>query len=391
MLKFLGKAFLIIALIVAVVYGWIYFTINAEVEYIDEVKKVIKEELLNEKELANIKVVDEETKSDSINVLPTLVDTLTTNSAWCGTMQLVWNDMMDVAGGVPKFFDTNEMIENLNKRTFDKSDLSEEYYYKKFGVKTLALKSEIEKGIKDKFNETSDILDNIDWSDDALDPKVAGVDRYLFYAMLKREFEYPHEFTVLENGKFGETDDVKYFGVNYKTEELVDEQLNVLYYNNSDDFAIEIETKDSDKMVLVRKDAFETNFKDIYNVVKSKANKYKGDKEFNEVDEFKMPNIEFNVLKNYSNFAGKKFTALNFEGQINAAMQTIELKIDEKGGKIKSEAVLDVMFASALLPEEEPIQPRYFYLDDEFVIFLVEDGKNNPYFAAKIDDITLFQ
>ena len=72
-------------------------------------------------------------------------------------------------------------------------------------------------------------------------------------------------------------------------------------------------------------------------------------------------------------------------------MQTIELKIDEKGGKIKSEAVLDVMFASALLPEEEPIQPRYFYLDDEFVIFLVEDGKNNPYFAAKIDDITLFQ
>ena len=41
-------------------------------------------------------------------------------------------------------------------------------------------------------------------------------------------------------------------------------QLIVRTDENEEDFAIEIETKDSDRIVLVRKDKFETNFKDIY-------------------------------------------------------------------------------------------------------------------------------
>lgn len=397
MLKFLGKAFLIIALIVAVVYGWIYFTINAEVE--PDADHVFRPELVEDdeegtkpnKEMGEIKVVEEEEESKSINVLPTLLDTLTTNSAWCGTMQLVWNDMMDVAGGEPKFFETSVMTDNLNKKSFDTSDLSEDYYYKKFGVKNLALKDEIEKGIKDKFGETSDILDKLDWSNEALDPDTAGVDRYLFYAMLKREFEYPQEFTVLKEGKFGDTENVKYFGVDKTSKESADKQLSVLYYENEEDFALEIETKDSDRIILVRKDSFETNFKDIYNVVKSRANAYEGSRKFEKIDEFKMPNIEFDVLRNYDELTGKKFSSPKFEGQINAAMQTIKLKIDEKGGSIKSEAALDVTFTSSIVLEEEKTVPRYFYCDDEFVIFLVEEGKENPYFAAKIDDITLFQ
>ena len=34
---------------------------------------------------------------------------------------------------------------------------------------------------------------------------------------------------------------------------------------------------------------------------------------------------------------------------------------------------------------------REFALDDEFAIFLIENGKENPYFAGKISDITKFQ
>lgn len=392
MLKLLGKAFLIIAFTAAVIYGWIYFTIKADVENVEdkteEINQVVDEVVTDEDAT---EVVDKEEVSEKINVLPTLVDKLTTNAAWCGTMQLVWNDFMDVAGGTPKFLEENIFAENLNKKTFSAEDLSEEYYYKKFGAKTLALKKEIENGIKDKFNETSDVLDLLDWSEGALDPNVEGLDRFIFYAMLKRDFEYPQEFTVLDNGKFKDTNNVKYFGIDSLTNKSVDKQLDVLYYENEDNFAIEIETKTDDKIVLVRKDAFETNFNDIYKSVKSKADSYEGSTAFEAVDEFKMPNLEIDVLRNYEELTGAKFTAPKADGIINAAMQTIKFNIDEKGGSIKSEAVMDVTFTSSIiLPEDKP-EPRYFYCDDEFVMFLVEEGKENPYFAVKVDDITLFQ
>ena len=391
MLKLLGKAFLIIAFTAAVIYGWIYFTIKADIEdKTEEVNQVVKE-VVTDEDATEVEVVDKEEVSEKINVLPTLVDKLTTNSAWCGTMQLVWNDFMDVAGGTPKFLEENVFAENLNKKTFSTEDLSEEYYYKKFGAKTLALKKEIEKGIKDKFNETSDVLDLLDWSEGALDPDVEGLDRFIFYAMLKRDFEYPQEFTVLDNGKFKDTDNVKYFGIDSLTNKSVDKQLDVLYYENEDNFAIEIETNNDDKIVLVRKDAFETNFNDIYKSVKSKADSYEGSTAFEAVDEFKMPNLEIDVLRNYEELTGAKFTAPKADGIINAAMQTIKFNIDEKGGSIKSEAVMDVTFTSAIMPPEEKPEPRYFYCDDEFVMFLVEYGKDNPYFAVKVDDISLFQ
>ena len=104
-----------------------------------------------------------------------------------------------------------------------------------------------------------------------------------------------------------------------------------------------------------------------------------------------MPNMEFDVLKNYDELSGLMFSAPKAEGIINTAMQTIKFNIDEKGGSIKSEAVMDVTFTSAIKPPEDKPEPRYFYCDDEFVMFLIEEGKENPYFAVKVDDITLFQ
>ena len=40
-------------------------------------------------------------------------------------------------------------------------------------------------------------------------------------------------------------------------------------------------------------------------------------------------------------------------------------------------------------PKED--EPRYFYVDNTFAIFLREKGKSKPYFAGGVEDITKFQ
>ena len=128
--------------------------------------------------------------SEDVEVLATLDDAITNNSVWCGTFQLVWNDMQNEVVGQDIVFQKQiELVENLNKQTFKEDDLSDEYYYKNWGLMTLDLKEEIEKGIKDKFDEPSDILDKLDWSNAPQSDSGYNVysKDYLFYVMLSHQ------------------------------------------------------------------------------------------------------------------------------------------------------------------------------------------------------------
>ena len=72
---------------------------------------------------------------------------------------------------------------------------------------------------------------------------------------------------------------------------------------------------------------------------------------------------------------------------IYKAIQTISFSLDEKGGRIKSEAASDIKTTAMENYEEK----RYFNVDNTFVLFLKEEGKDRPYFAARIDDIRKYQ
>lgn len=329
-------------------------------------------------------------KTEGLTVVPTMLDEITSDSIWAGTFQLVWNDLVNKVVKKDVIFTPQEIMAiNLNKQEFTTDMISDAYYYKKYGLKTLELKAEIEKGIKDKFNQESDILDLFDWSKDALNnPEDANVDRYFFYVMLYREFEYLKAFDKLEKGKFGKYNDVTYFGISNSSSNESRHQIEVLFYNSEDEFAIIINTKTNDEVIFY-KNPKGTTFKEIYNNMNLELNKYKGEKAFTEIDRFKAPNIKFNELREYDELANKPFlTEDGKTGEILKAIQTIQFHLDEKGGKIKSEAGIDAKNTSAG-PNQN--QPRNFYVDNTFAIFLREKGKEMPYFASRIDDITKFQ
>ncbi len=321
-------------------------------------------------------------KLTNINVVPTMQDIITDNSVWCGTFQLVWNDMQNnLIGTEVEFEEPNEMVTNLNKQTFTEESISEEYYYKKWGLMNISLKAEIERAIKSKFNEESDILELFNW------PSAEELvkDKYFFYSMLRRNFEFETEFSILENNTFGNTGNVEYFGINEETDETVREQVEVLYYTDENNFAVILYTKQGDQVMLVRHPEG-NSFEEIYESVDKKYKRYKGSKSFGKNDTLSVPNLNIDILKEYTELENKRFKIKNEETAfIEQAFQTIQMSLDNKGGSIKSEAGMSVKKESI-----NTSKPRNFNFNNKFTIFLISET-NEPYFAANIENIEHFK
>ena len=323
-----------------------------------------------------------EDSSGKISTVLTLEDEIQADTIWCGTFQLIWNDLKnDLAKQDIVFFFFLEVVENLNKETFTIDDISEESYYKKIGTTSIELKEEIENAIKEKFNETSSILDDFDWEN-------ARPEDYFLYVMLKKEFEFETEFEEVENGKFGEYDDIEFFGIETDETGSLRSQVQVLYYDSKDNFAIKLKTKQNDEVILCKNPEGNT-FNEIYQNILTKQSEYGGEEYLQEGELLKIPNIKIDEKNEITEVENKSFLFSNGdEYKISKALQTIEFELDRKGGRITSEAGMMVQRQSI---EFEPEEKREFFIDNTFAIFLVEEEKDTPYFAGFINDITKFQ
>lgn len=319
-----------------------------------------------------VKKEEHKEKTENNDIVATMQDKIGDDAIWCGTFQLIWNDLKN------EFIkqDINipgEMVANLNKETFKESDISPEYYYKRYGVATPELKRGIEKALEEKFNQKSEILDMFDWNGDLF-----------FYTMLYREFEFESKYDILSNTDFGLYKDVEYFGISSKSNESLRNQIKILFYENDQNFAILLKTKSNDEIILYKNPSGET-FEEIYNNMNEKIEAYKGTTTLSSSDEFKMPKLSLNYKREYREVEDKAFNDIyGDEYYIYKALQTIEFELNEKGGKIKSEAGMGVK--SMAIPDT----PKKLYLNDTFALFLKEESKDKPYFASKITDITKF-
>lgn len=314
----------------------------------------------------------------NLDVLATMDSKSTSsNQVWVGTFQLVWNDLMDELLKQPIEFvnGKSQMAEDLNKQSFKAENISEDAYYKKWGLASKKLKKEIEKGIKDKFNEKSDILDNFDWTPED--------GHYILYAMLKKDFEYAKALNKLKPEAFkGSEGDVEYFGILKSSKTRARDIVNVLFYNDMNDFAVSLKTKQNDVVYLYRTNDNKT-FSEYYADMNKKANVSKTNREFTKNDELKIPNLDFKTETLFGELCNKAIK--NSDLVIAKAIETVEFKMDNVGVKLKSEAGIEMMRVSL----EPPQKSRYFYLTGQYVIFLQD--KNKPYFALKVADAKALQ
>lgn len=311
-----------------------------------------------------------------IEILPTMsVESKAQNRIWVGTFQLVWNELMDniIYGPVRFVGDTPKVVKELNKQSFKKSNVSENAYYTKYGTVSPELKKEIEKGIKEKFNETSDILDSFDWAKDS--------QKLFVYAMLKKDFKFLQAFDKLTEAPFAKNYNynAQYFGINESSNKKLYKNVRVLFYNNAEDFAVKLFTKDKDEVILYRTNDDKTFLK-YYSEMKEKTSKYHGNRKFVKDDELIIPEISLYQETNFPEVEGRDIRRTNFI--IDRSIETVDFKMNNEGVKLKSEAAVSVRMTSL-----RPDNGRQFYFTDNFVLFLTEKGQKTPYYAMKVADV----
>lgn len=314
----------------------------------------------------------------NIDVLPTMQSkTNVQDRVWVGTFQIVWNDFIDkIAHNPVKFPEgTPAIVNELNKQDFTINELNENCYYRYVGKIKKNTKKTIAKAIKRKFQESSDLLDKLD-----LTP---SKDRFIVYAMLKKDFQFATIFDKLGKSDF-RGEQAEFFGINNQSDESLDKAVSVLFYNSPSDFAVKLDTVGKDEVFLYKTPTTKA-FSYIYSDMLKKQAAYEGESEFDKVDELKVPNLKFFEEKSFDEVCGKRIKGTNL--MIDQAMETIRFEMDNTGVKLKSEAAMTIMKMSL----EPPKEPRIFNFDDTFVLFLKEKGKNKPYFALRVHNISNFQ
>ncbi len=304
--------------------------------------------------------------TDNVDIILSFDDKIEKNTIWCGTFQLVRNALMEYFNldkielrtyNTPL---TEEVVDHLNQKSFSTDSLSDSGYYLYVWEKDRSVKQKIIQALQEKFNEKSDILNTIDWSD-----------WFLSYVMLKKDFHFEHPFSEIPS-----SDQNVYFWIHQDIDKALLKQVDVLFYEDREHFAVKLNTQEKEDVILVR-GIEEDSFKEIYQALQEKIEDYTGNKAFTDEDSLKVPNIDVKLQKQITGIDTKAI------GTGRYAMQTIEFFLDRFGGKVKSEAYLSA--------DKWVDNPRYFHFDDDFVLFLKESDKEVPYLAVYVSDIDLFQ
>ena len=321
-------------------------------------------------------------EDDGVKIVPTLSDKVKGNTMWCGTFQIVWNDLKnEIVKQDIEFSPQLDCVDNLNKSAFSADMISAEDYYKTYGIISPELKTQIETDLNNKFGKTSDFINNFNWNTDS------NAKKYLIYAMLVKDLKFATPFDDLETGDFaGKDTKTSYFGLKANSNSEARSQVSVLYYNNEKDKAISISTTTNDEIILCRTNTIQ-NFNQIWEKITNERTNYTGNTSLEETELLQVPEISINSEKEYTDLENKEFEDVNGEKlTIEKAMQTIDFELNKEGAKLTSEAGMAVT-TNAI----EPQDIRDFSFNDSFVIFLKEKDKELPYFALNVSDIEDFQ
>ncbi len=285
--------------------------------------------------------------------------------------QLVWQDFKELIATKKVNFKgiDPKVVKVLNSNKFSINDISDDSYYKVAAPKSLTLKAKIQREIFEKFSETSKVLDNIDWES-------KGRNDYILYSLFKKDVEFPSEFDVLGDASFnGSKEKYKFFGFKDNANRFK-QQVKPLFYAYTWDYAVSLETKSGDRIILYRTDS-KSNVYDLYAQLDKKTNKNLclGDS-----DELIVPFISLNSQIEYNEIVNKKINGTKYI--IAKAIDDIQFNMDNKGAKLRNESIIEAVEMSMPIPG----RGTKYDFSKPFVLYMIEKDKSLPYFAIRINN-----
>ena len=152
--------------------------------------------------------------------------------------------------------------------------------------------------------------------------------------MLKKEFNFLEKFPTLNENTFGDSKEkVKYFGIEPDTEQVASKNIEILFYNSKEDFAIKLKTKEGEEVYLYRTTGENKSFEENYKEMQVKQSKYNGEKTWNKNDILNIPFIKVKDEINYDELCGRYIK--NTDWYIAQALQTIDVMNLSGSKKVK--------------------------------------------------------
>ncbi len=342
------------------------------------------------------------------------------NVVWCATFQLAWNELMDYAGGPVTMTDAPPMVNSLNRRDFTKADIDSNSYVAIAGRLADGTFNKARNEVAAKFPAHSPVLLSAvqNWPPDAV----------MMYAMISKHlpFEYAFSRDILYFQADPNADDmcaprISSFGFHQYAprEELharQGPQVRIIHYDKPTRgsgrkarFVVELLAKSrADRMILAMLPSGRTlrdtiaeamrlvnkpntltvklpfDGRKVRETLRSKPEKLAQYACMLPMESLKVPIVDLSLCRKYTELHGRKVIAANsnLNGMpIVLAKQAIQLRLDEKGGSLKSEAVGAFWGAGA----------RNFDFDRPFLLMLLKRGASRPYFAAWIGNTELLE
>jgi len=322
------------------------------------------------------------------------------NTSWCATAQIAWDELRQKLGVAPKIADC-EIAAGLGKTPFPLSALDPAAYVAKMGAIEDGIQDKIRAEMKSRFPEIEPNLKLTVVPDDDR----PGV---IMYCFLKKNLPFKTRFDRLReplvfHAPSGDVR-VKSFGFKKLKDagsdaSALNDEASVLNYVSEDDFVIQLQTK-SDEIILAKVPPAATLRETLSVVQKRIGSAGHVRPRFENEESLMVPNLAFNVLRNYQELRGKIIDNFIYDGpiakwkgwpyQMAESRQSVRFLLNERGARLESEA-LDSSFVGDSHEKIEPPKPRHFVLDKPFLLYVKEKKADVPYLVLWVANGEIMQ
>lgn len=298
------------------------------------------------------------------------------NVIWCSTFQLAWNEACELVGEYLHFDEDAAMVDILNKRTANASDIDSESYVAMAGYVRDGIFGKIKAALALKFGGAASAR----LIGDSFGMRPQDI---VAYAYLFKNLEFPEKFERLDRPVEFDGSKVACFGVGEEFKgghvQMYDQVL-ILDYKSEDDYIIELQTKSPVDQVILAKirpgDTLEATIKEISERISA------GDSvKMQAGDILKVPKFNFDIYRNYTELLGRRLKVKNPDVAkdlgVLSARQSIRFEMDEEGVKLRSESQMSFGCSAAFEPEPKHIM----IFDKPFIVLMKKKDSEIPYFG----------